>query len=308
MANLLDSLGKKDTTAVSGASSEASVTATPISSGATSDSLNRGHDMISSAANKTEVEVTPKVTNTEEVESKLEATRTVADPDTWSKDSALKEVVKLREENRAVRTKFQEQLDKIQKETEEKIAKIQESAKSASEAQKRLEALEASAEDKKRSIEEKLANREARITETELIYKQKLDESAKEVETYKNKALQYEAEQEARREVYRVRIKEELSKVPEELRTFADKMVQGYSDPHEGWLAISEAGRKGMFGEKKVVVNHAVPGANDGARLSNSQAKEAEAEARKKKDSRTLIRSGLQKMSNGTPNSAFRTK
>jgi hypothetical protein len=307
MANLLDTLGKKDSTPASGVSSEAPVVRAPIGNGAPSESLARGQNLISNAAGSAEVEVTTHVA-TETTESAIEATRTVADPDTWSKDSALKEVVKLREENRAVRTKFQEQLDKIQKETDAKIAQIQESAKTANEAQKRLEALEASAEDKKRSIEEKLANREARITETELLYKQKLDESAKEVETYRNKALQYEAEQEARREVYRVRIKEELSKVPEELRTFADKMVQGYSDPHEGWLAIAEAGRKGMFGEKKVVVNHAVPGANDGARLSNSQAKEAEAEARKKKDSKTLIRNGLQKMSNGTPNSAFRTK
>lgn len=231
--------------------------------------------------------------------------KTVKNPDDWSKDSALKEVVKLREENKAVRTKFQEQLDKIEKDTEAKIAKIKEEAQSALEAKKKLEALEAEQADKKRSIEEKLANREARLTELEIDYKTKLEEKEKELSSIRAKAAQYEAEQEARKAVYRNKIQEELDKIPEEFRSFADKMVKGYEDPHEAWLSLAEAQRMGMFGEKKIVVNHSVPGAAEGARVSKERAAEAEKEARKKMTSQTLIREGLQKAKQGQ-NTAFR--
>jgi chromosome segregation ATPase len=227
--------------------------------------------------------------------AKVEDSKTVKNPEEWSKDSALKEVVKLREENKAYRTKFQEQLDKLAKEKEEAIAKVREEAQTALEAKKKLEAIEADQADKKRSIEEKLANREARLVEVENVYKRELEEKEKLLASYKSKATQYEAEQEARQQVYRDKIKEELGKIPEEFRSFADKMVKGYEDPHEAWLSLSEAQRMGMFGEKKIVVNHSVPGANDGARLSKDKIEEQERAERAKLPSMSLIRMGLQK-------------
>ncbi len=228
-------------------------------------------------------------------EAKVEDSKTVKNPEEWSKDSALKEVVKLREENKAYRTKLQEQLDKLEKEKQEAITKIREEAQTALEAKKKLEAIEADQADKKRSIEEKLANREARLVEVENVYKRELDEKEKLLTSYKSKATQYEAEQEARQQVYRDKIKEELGKIPEEFRSFADKMVKGYEDPHEAWLSLSEAQRMGMFGEKKIVVNHSVPGANDGARLSKDKIEEQERAERAKLPSMSLIRMGLQK-------------
>lgn len=270
---------------------------------APSDALKRGSDILAKAAAPTEEESR----DTSSAEVQKEEDKTVKNPDDWSKESALKEVVKLREENKAVRLKFQEQLDKIAKETEEKIAKIKAEAESAAEAKKKLEALEAEQADKKRSIEEKLANREAKLAETEALYKAQLEAKEREVEQYKSKALQYEAEQEARRQVYHDRIKEELDKIDAEYREFAEKMVKGYEDPHEAWLAISEAQRKGLFGEKKIVVNHAVPGAADGARLNATQLEAEEREKRKKMGSRSLIQAGLSKAMKGE-NTAFRGK
>lgn len=248
-------------------------------------------------ASQTSVEV--KTTLVDE-ESKM-----VKNPDDWSKESALKEVVKLREENKLVRTKFQEQLDKIEKETLARISVIEEQSKSAHEAKKKLEALEAEQADKKRSIEDKLANREARIAETEVLYKAQLEDKEREVQSYKSKALQYEAEQEAKKQTYRDRTKEELDKVPAELREFAEKMVKGYEDPNEAWLAISEANRKGVFGEKKIVVNHSVPGANDGARINTIKSAADAAAAKAKMTSRELIQAGLSQIKEGK-NSAFR--
>lgn len=294
--NLLDSLGKKD-----GKSAEASLKVeakdgqTIVGNDSTSDNLTRG-DVLTASEGK------ENISTSADTESK-----TVKNPDDWSKDSALKEVVKLREENKAVRTKFQEQLDKIERETETKIAKIKEEAQTAMEAKKKLEALEAEQADKKRSIEEKLAHREAKVAELETTYKLKLEEKERELASVKTKAAQYEAEQEARKSVYRNKIKEELDQIPEEFRSFADKMVKGYEDPHEAWLSLAEAKRMGMFGEKKIVVNHSVPGAADGARVNKKQAEEAEKEARKSMSSKDLIRAGLSKAKQGQ-NSAYRSR
>lgn len=280
---------------------------------ATADNLKRGANLLE-FADKGETQVSqetgeseePKV-STKPVTGQAE-TKIVQDPDSWSKESALKEVLKLREENKAVRLKFQQQLDKIEQETSAKIAAIQEEARTASEAKKKLEALEAAQEDKKRSIEEKLAHREARLAEVETVYKVKLEEKEKEVAVYKTKAAQFEAEQEARKEVYRDRIKEAVARVPEELRDFAQRMVKGYEDPQEGWLALEEAHRKGMFSEKKVIVNHAVPGASDGARISKTKVEQEERERKGRMTSRDLIKSGLSKIKAGESNSAFRSK
>lgn len=300
-ANLLDKMGKKEEQAA-GKSSEATKSDAIIgNSSGQVDNQRRGDDLLKLAQSESVTEV-----STEETTPIVDQTTTVKDPDSWSKDSALKEVTKLREENKAVRLKFQEQIERIQKETETQILKIKEEAQSAWEAKKKLEAVEAEAADKKKSIEEKLADREAKLARTEETYKKQLEEKNKEVESYRSKALQYEAEQEAKKQVYRERIKEELDKVPTELREFAEKMVKGYEDPHEGWLAISEAHRKGMFGEKQVVVSHAIPGAANGARLSKTKTDDEANKTQNKKTPRDLIKSGLQKIKQGESNSAFR--
>lgn len=306
MADLLNKIDTARKAAKTGEESS-TVTETPgesiIGADAPSDNLKRGANILDKARNEVQ-EAAPKVEASPATETQDDP-KMVKNPDDWSKESALKEVVKLREENKIVRTKFTEQMEKLEKEMQAKIAKIEESALSAKEAQKKLEALEAEKEDKKRTIEDKLANREARLAETEAVYKSKLEEKEKEVQSYKSKALQYEAEQEARKQVYRDRTKEELDKVPVEFREFAEKMVKGYEDPHEGWIAISEANRKNVFGEKKIVVNHSVPGAADGARVNKAQAEAAEKEKRSKMDSKSLIKAGLKKAMAGE-NSAYR--
>lgn len=306
MSDLLNSLGKKDGgTKATGSSSEAQPTETLVGDGSAA-SLKRGDNLISKSTVPTENVITPPVSTASVTEVPSED-KMVKEPDTWTKDTALKEVVKLREENKVVRTKFQEQLDRIQKETEEKISKIQQEAESASAAKKELEALKAEEEDKKRTIAEKLADRENKLAQLEATFDQKLKEKEREAEAYKSKALQYQAEQEARQQVYKERIKEELDKIPEDLRSFAEKMVKGYEDPHEAWLAISEAQQKGLFGEKKIVVNHSVPGAADGARVNKAQLEADEREKRGKMDSKTLIRAGLDKAMKGQ-NTAFRPR
>lgn len=291
--DLLDSLNKKSKESAAASITEAKPGQSITGGTAVSDNLVAGDTLTGKG--------------TEDTSATSETDKTVRNPEEWTKDSALKEVIKLREENKAVRTRFQEQVSLLEKETEAKILKIKEEASTALEAKKKLEALEAEQADKKRSIEEKLANREARLTEVEVKYQQQLAAKELELSSIRSKAMQYEAEQEARKTVYLNKIKEELEKVPAEFRPFADKMVKGYEDPHEAWLSLAEAQRMGMFGEKKILINHSVPGAADGARINKAKQEAEEKEIRKKMSSKDLINAGLVKARQGS-NSAYRNK
>lgn len=222
----------------------------------------------------------------------------VKDPDSWSKDSALKEVLKLREENKATRTKYQEQIDKLAADTALKIAAIEESAKTAMQAKKELEELKAKEEDKKRSMEEKLAHREAKLSEIENSYKARMEEQAQKLAEYESKVKQADLEREARMQVYKDRIKEEISKIPETFRDIAEKLVKSANDPHEGWLTLREAMERDVFTDKKVVVNHSVPGANSGARSTNDKIQAANNQQRSSMSPRDLIKQGLEKVQN----------
>lgn len=299
--DLMDKLGKKEQ--ATGTSPEAPKGEAIVGANSTSDNLRRGDNLISSSnGTGTPVETAPSV------ETPAAPAATVKDPDSWSKESALQEVTKLREENKAVRTKFQEQLVKVEEEKQVEIAKIKEQAAKAAVAEKELEALKAAAEDKKRSIEEKLADREAKLTRTDLEYKKQLEDKEKELQSIRAKASAYEAEEAARQQIYKERIKEELAKIPDEFKEYAEKMVKGVDNAQEAWLTISEASRKGLFGEKKVVVNHQVPGAADGARM-NKQKLEEEAKLEKgKKTSRDKIKAGLSAIKSGQENTAFRSR
>lgn len=277
MPDLLDTLGKKETK-----------TDTLIGSNTTSDNLTRGESLIEAATIDPEVKV--------------------ANPDTWTKESALKEVTKAREEAKAYRLKYQESMSKLEADKETEIAKIKLEAESGQEAKRKLEAMEADAIDKKRNMEEKLADREARLAKTEEVHKNELAATKAQAESYKAKALQYEAEQEARQSVYKERIKEELNKIPDDLRPFAEKMVKGYEDSQEAWLALAEAQQKNMFGEKKVVVNHTTPGAGNGARLNKTQIEDDAKKERSAKTSQELIRDGLKKIKAGETNNAYRNR
>ena len=88
----------------------------------------------------------------------------------------------------------------------------------------------------------------------------------------------------------------------------AKYIVKGADDSREALTIIQEAKLKGMFEDKTVVVNHSVPGANDGARSSNERLKEVEKERREKMNSSQKIAEALKQIKSGTPNNVFRTK
>lgn len=310
MSDLLNTLGKKSTPAAKVTDPSETPGESIIGGEAPSDSLKRGTNLISQAAGTGTKEADDASAAASAAQAEADAkAKMVKNPDDWTKESALTEVIKLREENKIGRVKFQEQLDKLNKEKDAEIIRIKAEAATAGEAKKKLEALEAAQEDKKRTLEDKLAHREARLAESETVYVQKLKEKDEELAKYKSQAAAYEAQQAAQQQVYKDRIKEEMASVPEEFKQFAERMVKGFEDPAEAWTALSEAKMKGMFGEKKIVVNHSVPGAADGARTTRAKLEQQERDEKKSKTSKDLIRSGLDKIINGKQaNSAFRTR
>lgn len=228
--------------------------------------------------------------------------------DGWTTDSALKEVKKLREENKQYRLKYVEQIDKIKQEQDLRLQAKEQEMADLLEAKKELDKVKAEQEDKKRDLSEKLIHRESKISELETVMSLREKEWQKQQQELARKLEQYEIERQAEAKIYQDRVKEELDKVPEKYRDYAQLIVKGAGDARDALLAISEAKIKGMFEEKTVVVNHSVPGAQDGARSSNERISEAQKAQRDKMTSHDKIKEALKSMKSGTPNSAFRTK
>jgi len=307
--DLLDKLGQKDSANADGKSSDANTTIdTPIGGDATSDKINRGTNLLYNVVDKdtkSKVESEPSFTVDDKSSTDNKA---VKDPDTWTKESALKEVSRVREEAKATRIKSKEQIEALRIEMEKKVGVLTEQYKEADKAKKKLEALEAAEADKKRNLEEKLAHRESVITETKVQLEAIKAEHEEKLQEMAIKVSEFEAEREAQRQVYQERIDQEIDKIPEKFKKFAESMVKGFSDPRESWSALTEAKAQGLFEEKTVVVNHDVPGAKDGARITQAQIDAVEGEKREKMSSSDKIKAGLKGIRGGKPNSVFRER
>lgn len=234
------------------------------------------------------------------------STDAVQEPDSWSKESALKEVTKLREENKAQRLKYTEKLEEIKQDL---AAQNEPMKKQLDELQKykdELDSLKASEEDKKRSIEDKIFHREARIAELEAANKAIQAEKEKDLQAMKERLSMFEAREEAQNELYVKRLRTELDSIPEKFREHAELIAKGAGDANAGLVAIHEARLKGLFEDRTVIVNHSVPGAKDGARATKDQLDSAANAERDKMSSREKIGAALSEIRSGNKNSAFR--
>ncbi len=314
MSDILGKFAKKNDSAEGAATNAAP--ATTRSSAANPGELDRGTNLIDKVGAKntdTANAANAGQTSAEEISasSKVEPSGTEnanAPADDWTKDSALKEVKKLREENKSVRLKYQEQVEKFKQEQEQRAAAQQAELAQLQKAKEELDRIKAEQEDKKRDLAEKVAHREARLAESQAMFDAKEREYQQKISQLDSIAKQYQAERDAEAEVYKSRITEEIGKIPEKYRDYASLIVKGSGDPRDALLALNEAKLKGMFEEKTVVVNHSVPGAKDGARSSQARIQAADKEERASMSSSSKIRSGLEQIRSGQPNSVFRMK
>lgn len=281
--------------------------------------LRRGADLLDKAGNKTgsESAATEKTQNTGEVESKSDSTKKeepsgeslMNDPDSWTLDSAFKEIKKLREENKQQRLIREQEIESLKNEMESRIQAREQKLEEYRKAKKELDSMKEKEADKKRSLEEKLADRESRLVDIEAKF-----EAAQ--KTYEEKFQQqieligrYESEIKAQEEVYKQRLNAELASIPEKFRSHAELLVEGAKtkgDFRDALIALNEAKIKGMFDDKTVVVNHNVPTAHDGARATKEKLDEAARAERNKMTPSQKIGEALKQIKSGVPNSAFR--
>lgn len=315
MSDLLNSLGKKRSVEGAGKASEPQKQS---ASSETSTSQNsRSDDLLANAGGQKSHVSTADETVTSSAESGVrpksassmeEPTGSQSSSEDWTDESKMKEIKKLREENKQYRLKYQSEIDRVSKESEARLEQIKNQMQPLVDAQKELERIKAEQEDKKRDLAEKLAHREARLAEMQAIAEAQKKEYERQIQERDSQLNRFTADIKAQEEVYKSRIDEELAKVPSKYQDLAKVLVKGAEDNREALTIIQEAKLKGMFEEKSVVVNHSVPGASDGARASKERLEEAERKRRESMNSSQKIGEALKSIKSGTPNNVFRTK
>lgn len=310
--DLLNKLGKKST---DNASTEGAASAAPEQSAnpaARTSEQARGTDMISqinssgSAQYAAATEQASADAN-KSASSKVEPSGSEAGND-WTAESALKEVKKLREENKQYRLKYAENLERLKQEADARLAQKEQETQALVEKAKELDKIKEEQEDKKRDLAERLSVRESKLSEMQTMMKIKEETYQKQLAEKERLLSQYEADRAAESQVYQSRITEELDKIPEQYKEHANLIVKGAGDPRDALIALNEARLKGMFEDKTVVVNHSTPGARDGARASQERLKEGERQTRASMSSNQKIKTALEQIKGGQPNNAFRTK
>ena len=308
--DLINTLGKKETTTAEGvdkSTPQSTVSKESSKDLPGSDLLNKaGSNKSESAATDQSGSAGVKNSTNQDSSGKEEPAGANGSNGEWTTDSLFKEIKKLREENKSVRIKYQENVESLKKDMETRISAREKELEQYAQAKKELEELKEKEADKKRDLSEKLAHREALLAEmkakvdnTEKIYQDRL----KDLEV---KLSSFEAQNAAQKAVYQKRLEDELAVIPEKFKDVASLIVRGAGDPADALVALNEAKIKGVFEDKTIIVNHSVPGANDGARTTKERLDAASKEAKDKMTSLQKIGQALKDMKSA-PNSAFRT-
>lgn len=310
MSDLLNTLGKKQTNATDGAGKTSAPQSTVVSTSPAAEH-GRGDDLLSKVGSSGSQSTAETVNTSVATEQPIKVQASSEEPtanDDWTKDSALKEVRKLREENKAYRTKYQQEVEKLKNESDARLDSRLGELEALKQAKQELDRIKAEQEDKKRDISEKLANRETRIQELESRVQAKETEFSRKLSEQESIVRQYKAEREAEAQVYQNKVDEELSKIPAKYQDHAKLLVKGAGDYREALVALSEAKIKGMFDDKTIIVNHSTPGIGDGARASKERLEEADKSRRQTMSSSQKIGEALKSIKSGNPNNVFRTK
>lgn len=314
MSDLLNSLGKKPISA-EGAGKASEPQPASASSNTSTAEHGRGDDLLAKLGGNKESHAKAELHGTSSAESghPQKSASSTEEPtggqsEDWTKDSALKEVKKLREENKAYRLKYQQEVEKLKVESDARLEQQKQEVEAFKLAKQELDKIKAEQEDKKRDLSEKLAHRESRLAEIQAVMDAKEKEWSRKLSEQETIVRQYMAEREAETQVYQNKVDEELSKIPAKFQDYAKLLVKGAGDYREALVALSEAKIKGMFDDKLTIVNHSVPGAQDGARASKERLDEAERQRRVSMNSSQKIGEALKQIKSGTPNNVFRTK
>lgn len=270
--------------------------------------VNRGDNMLEGATKSVQSTVEEPIDTPVEDLIPPSTISAVSDSETWSKDSALKEVKKLRQENKKYREKYEEKLAKLSEEAESRIQAKERELETAAEKANKLDMLEQQAEDKKRSLEEKVAHREVRITELQESLNAIQNDRGGRLSQLEQELASYKVEQETRAAIAKETLQEELSTIPDKFKAQAEIFVKGAGTPSDALTALREAKLSGLFEEKSVYVNNTVPTAQTGARTSKEQLDQVEKDRKANMSSDAKIKEGLKQAFSKDGNSAVRLR
>lgn len=221
-------------------------------------------------------------------DSTIEASGTDEDFDAFSKrtkESLVDEVKKARDKEAEKRIKHKKQMEESQKlfdtERQQLQAQLEEFKAKAQE----IEGLKTKQADDSIDVAEKLKTREKALeklqSDNESLMK-RLDS----IERDRKAKEEAEAEDKRIKEgVILKRFDDELKSIPEDKQKFARNMFKGADTLEEGYFAVLEAKREGLFGKKKVEVVHKTMNA-DTAKIQTDNNKQP-------LKSRDKIRNGL---------------
>jgi hypothetical protein len=207
----------------------------------------------------------------------------------WTTESALAEMRKARDEAKRSRLEMKDTVDRLQKEYERKLNEIKSATKPLEDQARELADLRAKEADKKRSLEERIAVRDAALAEKDEEIRALQDAHEKEFAKFQAELENLRSEVNVQNQFYEDKLAEELTTIPEKYRVSAERLVKGCDNAREAYEAIREEKAKGLFKDKTIQVSHAVPSADQGARVSGNVQTQAQRESIKKMSSTQKI-------------------
>jgi chromosome segregation ATPase len=238
----------------------------------------------------TEMETQAVGTDTKEVKTQSD------DPYAqWAKDDLISEMKKSREEAAKSRVEKNETEKLLIQAFEKKLTDSEMEKETLKKKAKELDELKEKQLDNKRSLEEKIADREVKLQEMQRQIDAIQDQFRQKSIEFQSTTEKHEAERKATKEFWTKQLDKELSEIPAKFKNIASTLVKGAGDdPIEAIEVIRNAKVVGMFGEKPKVM-HQVPSAKEGARFDEKKVNE---EKKASMTSREKIQAGIEEMFN----------
>lgn len=224
-----------------------------------------------------------KATEAEETLSDIETTEEVADPYAkWTKEDLVKEMVLSRNEAAKSRVEKKELEKKLAEDMEVKLKALEDKFTPHLEKSLELMKLQEKEADNKRTLEEKLSDREVKLAKAEDLIKQLEDKTRERTVELQSKLERATAELGAYESHLKEQLDKELAEIPAQHKSIADLIVKGSGENVQDALnAIKQAKSQNVFGTKTVKVYNGTPTAKTGARISAPSAQQDEKELSK---------------------------
>jgi len=270
--------------------------------------VSKENDMIAAAAsaaaiNDPSTNASSQVTNTNASGGStsvapVEPVATTNTSSGWTEESLIAEMKKAREEAKRSRLEKNDAIDRLKAEYERKLEEIKLATKPLEDTAKELAELKAKEADAKKTLAEKLADREAQLIEKNNEISKLKETHHREVFNLRAELEKYQTEVNVQNQFYQEKLNEELNLIPDKFKDIATRLIKGCDSIREQVEVLREAKDRGLFKEKQTVVSHAVPTLADNARISSASSKTEDRERTRKMKSTDKIGEALKTIDN----------